>query len=651
MGAIAGLMPRRGGLDRAVLIERVAAMRDAMGRRAPIAGGMAVAYDGSIGLAHGGSTGPGAESVLQPLVGESGALWLVADGEPSNAAELRLELIGRGHRFSSASGAEVILHLYEHDGVGALERLAGSFAFALWDRERHELVLGRDRFGAKPLYTADAPAGFGFASEVGALAPGAGLDPAALGAMLALGYLPEPVTVAAGVRAVAPGTIVRVRGGHVRVEGFWHEASVLPSGDVAADRARLGSLLRDAVGTAVAGFDEVGIVLDGSAAAVALLALVRPTLGHGLRTHAFACVEGAVRWRGRRAAGGAGRPATTVPARALADFFGSDHREHALGPAALAAAFEDAAAADQPSAGGALARLAAAAVRAGGERIWLSTLAAPGLVARPRTGVVSWLWRAGRHRPARALARAGSRAASRFRPFGRTAGVADYLERRESVGAAYLAAHVLLGPGVLATVLRPEAFAAARAGFDPVEHLDGHALRPPGPPCVLPARSARAALGRALAAMELGGPVMCGALRDAEGAAARAGLALRTPFLDHRLFEWVGSGGIGDQGPALRGVLGAAMPPAPVARPAPPLPPIAAWMRAELRPLVEAHLLDGDPDGLFVAGGIAALWKGFLAGAVDWRPVWTLAVARAWSAARRAGGRSRPLAPPSRDAA
>src|SRR5690348_315892 len=147
MGAIAGILTRGAAVDRDALTARLGASRDAMAMRAPIEGGMAVAYDASIGLAHRASGGPGGGAVLQPLRNESGTLWLVADGEPSNAAELRLELIGAGHRFQSASGSEVVLHLYEEAGVSAFERLAGAFAFALWDREQRQLVLGRDRFG------------------------------------------------------------------------------------------------------------------------------------------------------------------------------------------------------------------------------------------------------------------------------------------------------------------------------------------------------------------------------------------------------------------------------------------------------------------------------------------------------------------------
>src|SRR6266404_9243906 len=121
MAAITGILSRTATVDREALATALASAGDAMRRRAPIEGGMAIAYDASIGLAHRASEGPGGEAVLQPLRNENGTLWLVADGEPSNAADLRLELIGAGHRFQSSSGSEVILHLYEHEGVARSE--------------------------------------------------------------------------------------------------------------------------------------------------------------------------------------------------------------------------------------------------------------------------------------------------------------------------------------------------------------------------------------------------------------------------------------------------------------------------------------------------------------------------------------------------
>ena len=75
----------------------------------------------------------------------------------------------------------------------------------------------------------------------------------------------------------------------------------------------------------------------------------------------------------------------------------------------------------------------------------------------------------------------------------------------------------------------------------------------------------------------------------------------------------------------------------------PPAPPIDAWMRAELRPLVEGYLLGDDPEELFVRAGVEELWRGFLARRVGWREAWTVAVLRAWIAARR--GRRRDTGP------
>ncbi len=639
-------MPRGRERDRERLTTVVAAMRDAMHRRAPLEGGMAVAYDASIALAHRGGTGPGGEAVLQPLSNESGTLWLIADGEPSNAAELRLELVGAGHRFQSACGSEVILHLYEQDGPSALERLAGGFAFALWDRQKHELLLGRDRFGERPLYFVDDDDGFAFASEVRALARTAEIDPAALVALLSVGVLVEPMTVARGVRAVAPGSLMRVRGTRSSSERLWNGCALEPSGSREADRARLGAMLRDAVRASVHGQEEVGILLDGSVESSALLALVRPMVGQGLRTHGLAPVARAAATDGVPAHGSRRRTLREKPLHALAAWFQVEHREHKVGSAELAAAFQRAAESDQPSLGGALAQLRAAFLGESGERVWVAPLAHPELLGWPSAGAVSWLWRAARHHATCALAWVGSSAIARCRPFGRAAMVAGYLQRGESVATAYLAARGLLAPAALTRVVRREALAQARATFDAIACLDERALRPLGPALDGRVRSAGAALARAVGAIELAGPLMSGALRDAEGAAAAHGLALRLPFLDHRLVEWIAAGGLAERAAPLAELVHSAAPRALTRGLATAsTPAIARWMRSELRPLMEAQLFSEDPDGLFDRRGIERMWASFCAGHGDWRAVWLLAAVRAWSDARRSelAGRRREL--------
>ncbi len=634
MGSIAGIVPKPGS-DREGLTRAIRSMRDALGRRAPVEGGMAIAYDASVALAHRGGTGPGAEAVLQPLRNERGTLWLVADGDPANAAELRLELIGAGHEFQSGCGSEAILHLYEQYGIGGLERLAGNFAFALWDREEHELLLGRDRFGTKPLYVAERDGTLVFASEVRALRPAEPLDPAALAAYLVLGYVPEPITVARGVRAVVPGTIVRMRGSRLWSEPFWEESSAAPSGQRDADRARFGSLLRDAVEAAVEGEDDVGVLVDGSAASAALLALVRPMLGRGLRTHALDFADGVDEGSAYRA-----DPHRNAAA-ALADWFHTEHRRHRVDGAALASAFGAATAADQPSTGAVLPALAAAAMRRTGEQVWLSGLATPHLSGVDAARAVRWLWRAGRHGSTNGLTRAAARMLACRRPFGRAATLADYLGPSDAIAPAYLASRGVFGRAALARVLSPEALAEARSGFDLAGHVDAHALAPFGPACSPPAASVQTAIERAVAAVDLAGPLISGALRETEATATSHGLALRAPFLDHRLHEWLVAGGAALERSPLYGILDGALPP-PLRRRLGPAsaPPVGRWMRGELRGVCEEHLLADDGTGLFRQPALDDLWKGFLDGRTPWKAVWSIVTIRAWMHAARAHGRS-----------
>ena len=105
----------------------------------------------------------------QPVRNEDGTLCAVFNGEIYNFRELRAELGARGHRFTTSSDSEVIVHGYEEWGDGCFARLDGMFGIALWDARRRALTLARDRFGEKPLYYALEASGGGrllFASEL-----------------------------------------------------------------------------------------------------------------------------------------------------------------------------------------------------------------------------------------------------------------------------------------------------------------------------------------------------------------------------------------------------------------------------------------------------------------------------------------------------
>lgn len=165
----------------------------------------------------------GLEDGQQPMGLED--LVLVFNGEIFNFVELRAELEARGRRFRTGSDTEVILHLYAEHGTGAIERLNGDFAFALWDGARRRLVLARDRAGVRPLFYAQRAEGLFFASEIKALlaVPGieAALDPFALDEIFTLWAPLAPRSGFKDIFELPPGHFMVVGGEVARLERYW----------------------------------------------------------------------------------------------------------------------------------------------------------------------------------------------------------------------------------------------------------------------------------------------------------------------------------------------------------------------------------------------------------------------------------------------
>jgi asparagine synthase (glutamine-hydrolysing) len=150
------------------------------------------------------------ETGAQPITNEEGNVQVVCNGEIYNHRELRAELKARGHAFRGTSDTEVLAHLYEEHGARLVEYLRGMFAFAVYDRARRRVLLARDRYGIKPLYYATHRGQLIFASEIKAILALAGfapqLDRQACYDFLGLGYVPEPATAYANIRALPVGT-------------------------------------------------------------------------------------------------------------------------------------------------------------------------------------------------------------------------------------------------------------------------------------------------------------------------------------------------------------------------------------------------------------------------------------------------------------
>src|SRR5512132_832261 len=155
----------------------------------------------------------------QPIANEDSTVHVVQNGELYNYRELRAELERAGHRFRTHGDTEVLVHLYEQEGLGFARRLRGMFAVALWDAARQRLVLVRDRFGIKPLYYRDTTDGLEFASELRAL-PRGEIDLDALEAFLAFNSIPAPLTIFHEVRKLPPGHVLVRELGKTRIERF-----------------------------------------------------------------------------------------------------------------------------------------------------------------------------------------------------------------------------------------------------------------------------------------------------------------------------------------------------------------------------------------------------------------------------------------------
>lgn len=261
----------------------------------------------------------------QPMQIADGTLTVVLNGEIYNHVALRVELETLGHKFRSHSDTEVLLAAYREWGEGALQRLNGMFAFALYDSARDRVLLARDRAGEKPLFlyrTEDGELLFG--SELKALLchpqMSRRIAPEAMQAFLGFGYVPQDGCILQGVRKLPAGAalIYDLKDGTERQWRYWDiEALPEPATDQDVDPDRLAetleTLLSDAVARQLQADVPVGVLLSGgvdSSLVTALAARHRPEV----KTFTVKFPGG-------------GRYDESIYARQIATHFGTDHTE------------------------------------------------------------------------------------------------------------------------------------------------------------------------------------------------------------------------------------------------------------------------------------------------------------------------------------
>ena len=243
MCGFAGMFGGSPSLDRASVIE---SMRDALEHRGPDDQGAWMDAEAGLALGHRRlSILDLSAGGVQPMSSRSGRYVIAFNGEIYNHLEMRQALeAGQGEAQASAwrgtSDTETLLEAIERWGFDhALDCTRGMFAFALWDRERGELTLARDRLGEKPLYYGWSQGAFLFASELSALEAFPGFDRSisrqAVGELLRLGYVPAPLSIYEHVYKLEPGAALVLRR---------EEAVAPPAGIPAVDASMDGLALR-----------------------------------------------------------------------------------------------------------------------------------------------------------------------------------------------------------------------------------------------------------------------------------------------------------------------------------------------------------------------------------------------------------------------
>jgi asparagine synthase (glutamine-hydrolysing) len=205
----------------------------------------------------------------QPMLSDDGQVGIVFNGCIYNFLELRAELEAAGYRFRSHCDTEVLLRGYEHWGAEAMApRLRGMYAFAIWDEKSRELYAVRDRMGVKPFVYSHGPQGFGFASTAEALWQAGltrDLDPRAVGEYLEYGFISDRFSIYKEAAKLPPASILHWKQGKVTISTYWTLPGVDPRSRVSFDEAveRTEELLIEAVRLRLQADVPIGALLSG----------------------------------------------------------------------------------------------------------------------------------------------------------------------------------------------------------------------------------------------------------------------------------------------------------------------------------------------------------------------------------------------------
>lgn len=268
----------------------------------------------------------------QPLSNEDGSIWIAYNGEVYNFPELRKELISLGHRFSTRTDTETIIHSYEEWGETFVNKLRGMFVFALWDCRKERLILVRDRIGIKPLYYTlldDKTLVFGSELKSILVHPDVRriLSTHALDLFLTLEYIPAPFSIFKNIFKLAPGYLLIYENETVSLKKYWDiQPNKQPEIKFSKDNLssvmdELYSLLKESVSLRLISDVPLGAFLSGGIDSSAIVGLMKELGASPLKTFSIGFEDASYN--------------ELEHARRIAQKFNTDHEEFILRPQIL----------------------------------------------------------------------------------------------------------------------------------------------------------------------------------------------------------------------------------------------------------------------------------------------------------------------------
>lgn len=262
MCGIAGILQKEG---RAVYEETLRGMNNALFHRGPDDDGVFI--EENFGFAMRRLSIIDIEGGKQPIWNEDGRYGIVFNGEIYNSPALRVFLERKGHRFKTFTDTECIVHLYEEYGENCVSHLRGMFAFAIWDKTEKKLFLSRDRLGIKPLYYAETPEAFLFASELRSFLyyPGfsAEMDEEAIDLYFSLLYIPAPKSIYRHAMKLPAAHTLTLHRGEKKIQCYWTAPHTHLQISEAEAAEYLRELLNETVKMHLLSDVPVGVFLSG----------------------------------------------------------------------------------------------------------------------------------------------------------------------------------------------------------------------------------------------------------------------------------------------------------------------------------------------------------------------------------------------------